>query len=321
MEETREALVERGGERALEELRAARPGPEQVLIEVSHCALCPADLLPRVEARIPGHQLVGRVIDAGDDVDVLAEGDRVAVGWWAGSCGSCAACAAGELSLCPAVRATGEGLDGGCARFTLADHRAAFLVPPALADVELAPLLCAGTRGWRALRSLGGGRIGFYGGGYAAGVLIQLAIADGIEACVFVEPGDDGARQLATALGAYWVGSTAEAPPGPLDAGLVLAPRGELAHLALLHLAPGGQVVCATCSFRAIPPLGGALLAHGRGVRAEACAGREDVCGFFARLAEVRVRAKTETFPLAEHAAAYAALAAGREPVVLRLAR
>ncbi|MGC2411276.1 MAG: alcohol dehydrogenase catalytic domain-containing protein, partial [Stellaceae bacterium] len=193
---------------------APRPGPGQLLIQVRACAVCRTDLhvidgeLPDPKLPlVPGHEIVGTVIEKGSHVDRFRVGDRVGVPWLGWTCGECAYCRAGHENLCDRARFTGYQIDGGYAELTVADQRYCFAIDPRYGDVDAAPLLCAGLIGSRTLRLAGEGeRIGIYGFGAAAHIVAQLARYQGRQVFAFTRPGDRAAQDFACGLGAVWAG-------------------------------------------------------------------------------------------------------------------
>src|SRR5579862_5250022 len=213
------------------EVPAPLPGAGQVLLRVHACAVCRTDLhvvdgeLPDPKLPlIPGHEIVGTVVEKGTDVDRFSIGDRVGVPWLGWTCGACEYCRGGHENLCDRARFTGHQIDGGYAELTVADQRYCFRIPARYGDVEAAPLLCAGLIGYRTLRLAGEGeRIGIYGFGAAAHIVAQLARHQGRRVFAFTRPGDDKAQDFARGLGAVWAGGSDERPPEELDAALIFA--------------------------------------------------------------------------------------------------
>jgi propanol-preferring alcohol dehydrogenase len=193
-----------------------RPGPGQVVVKVHACGVCRTDLhvidgeLPHARSPIiPGHEIVGTVADVGAGVTTLAAGDRVGVPWLGFTCGVCRYCRAGEENLCNAPQFTGYTIDGGYADYVLADSRYCFRLPDGFSDIELAPWMCAGLIGYRALRKAGDAkRLGIYGFGAAAHIIAQLARFEGRELFAFTRPGDIAAQNFARELGAAWAGGS-----------------------------------------------------------------------------------------------------------------
>jgi propanol-preferring alcohol dehydrogenase len=239
------------------------PSAGQVQIRVSACAVCRTDLHlfdgelndPKLPI-VPGHQIVGTMVARGDGAERFAEGERVGVPWLGWACGECSYCTSGRENLCPSARFTGYTLDGGFAEYALADERFCFALPERYGDAEAAPLLCAGLIGYRSYAMAGEGkRLGLYGFGAAAHVLVQVARAQGREVYAFTRPGDSKAQAFARRLGAIWAGDSNAAPPEPLDAAILFAPAGELVPVALGRLDRGGTLAVAGIHLSEIPPL------------------------------------------------------------------
>jgi propanol-preferring alcohol dehydrogenase len=297
------------------------PGAGQVLIRVGACGVCRTDLHIRDgdldEPRLPlvlGHQIVGRIEDLGEAVGARAAvGDRVGVPWLGATCGSCAYCATGRENLCDTARFTGYQLDGGFAEYAVADAEYCFPVPGAASDAEAAPLLCAGLIGYRSLRAAGPGRrLGFYGFGASAHIVLQLASHEGREVYAFTRPGDAAGQKFARELGAAWAGGSDEQPPELLDAAILFAPVGALVPAALRAVAKGGVVVCAGIHMSDIPSFPYADLWGERSIRSVANLTRQDGREFFPLAEEARVRTQVETFPLDQANEALDRLAAGK---------
>ncbi|MGH7789181.1 MAG: zinc-dependent alcohol dehydrogenase family protein [Candidatus Binatia bacterium] len=302
------------------DLPVPQPGPGQVLVRVRYCGVCRTDLhvvdgdlgeakLPLV----PGHEIVGVVERLGDGVAGLAVGEPVGVAWLGGACGTCAYCTAGRENLCAQARYTGYQIDGGYAEYTVADARYCFRLPAALADAHGAPLLCAGLIGHRAYRMAGDGRrLGLYGFGAAAHIVTQEAVWEGREVYAFTRSGDDGAQRLARELGAVWAGSSAQAPPEPLEAAILFAPIGALVPAALAQVVPGGVVVCAGIHMSDIPAFPYRLLWGERIVRSVANLTRRDGRDFLAIAPQVPVRTHIARYALEDANRALDDLRAGR---------
>ena len=297
-----------------------RPGPGQVLIRVDACGVCRTDLHivdgelahPK-HPLIPGHEIVGRVVAVGPEVDRFQPGDRVGVPWLGWTCGVCAYCRAGQENLCERARFTGYQIDGGYAEHTVADARYCFPIPDAYADVDAAPLLCAGLIGYRSLRMAGEARrLGIFGFGAAAHIVAQVARHQGRAVYAFTRAGDAAAQGFARRLGAVWAGGSEEAPPEALDAAIIFAPVGALVPRALRLLRPGGVVVCGGIHMSEIPAFPYEWLWGERVIRSVANLTRRDAEEFLALAPLVPVVTETRAFPLAEANAALAALREGR---------
>ncbi|GAA4355567.1 zinc-dependent alcohol dehydrogenase family protein [Microbacterium rhizosphaerae] len=245
----------------------ARPVPvpraDEVLVRVEACGVCRTDLhvidqeLPvHRPGVIPGHQVVGIVVDAGARVSQLARGDRVGIAWLRRTCGSCRWCREGRENLCPSSSYTGWDADGGFAQFTTVPEAFAYALPADADAARTAPLLCAGIIGYRALSRTGlppGGRLGIYGFGSSAHITAQLARAAGAQIYAMSRAEQD--RTLARQLGAVFVGDATAEPPDPLDAAIVFAPAGELVPVALRAVTRGGTVVLAGIHMSDIPAM------------------------------------------------------------------
>ena len=297
-----------------------RPGPGQVLIRVDACGVCRTDLHivdgelahPK-HPLIPGHEIVGRVVAVGPEVDRFQPGDRVGVPWLGWTCGVCAYCRAGQENLCERARFTGYQINGGYAEHTVADARYCFPIPDAYADVDAAPLLCAGLIGYRSLRMAGEARrLGIFGFGAAAHIVAQVARHQGRAVYAFTRAGDAAAQGFARRLGAVWAGGSDEAPPEALDAALIFAPVGALVPRALRLLRPGGVVVCGGIHMSEIPAFPYEWLWGERVIRSVANLTRRDAEEFLALAPLVPIVTETRAFPLAEANAALAALREGR---------
>jgi alcohol dehydrogenase, propanol-preferring len=201
------------------DLPIPRPGSGQVLIAVTACAVCRTDLHivdgelahPKLPL-VPGHEIVGTIVEKGDAVERFAIGDRVGVPWLGWTCGVCDYCRNGQKNLCDRSRFTGYQIDGCYAELTVADARYCFALPVEFDDITLAPLLCAGLIGYRALRFAGdAGRIGVHGFGAAAHIVAQVARFQGRSVFAFTKPGDQVAQDFARRLGAAWVRGSDEA--------------------------------------------------------------------------------------------------------------
>ncbi len=290
------------------DLPRPRPGPGEVLIHIRACAVCRTDLhvvdgeLPGPKLPlIPGHEIVGLVAEAGRGADRFQAGDRVGVSWLGWTCGSCQYCATERENLCDQARFTGYTLDGGYAEYTVADQRFCFPIPDGYSDAEAAPLLCAGFIGYRSLAKTGQGRrVGIYGFGAAAHIVVQVARFQGREIYAFTRQGDWQGQQFARSLGAVWAGDSALLPPARLDAAILFAPAGELVPLALQAVGKGGIVVCGGIHMSDIPAFAYALLWGERTLCSVANLTRVDGREFLALAPRVPVRTTVETLPLAQ---------------------
>jgi propanol-preferring alcohol dehydrogenase len=320
MEGSMRAMVLRAPGQPLQEERLPipRPGPEEVLLRVHACAVCRTDLhivdgelrRPKLPL-VPGHQIVGTVVESGAGVTAFPEGTRVGVPWLGWTCGQCRFCLSGRENLCERARFTGYDLDGGYAEFTVAHQRFCFPLPSGYSDAHAAPLMCAGLIGFRSLRLAGDAdRLGVFGFGAAAHLLLQVAKRQRRRVHAFTRPGDVQAQRFAKELGAVWVGGSDDLPPQPLDAAILFAPVGALVPAALRVVDRGGVVVCGGIHMSDIPSFPYALLWEERMVRSVANLTRADALDFLALAPSVPVRTEVQVFPLA---AANEALTALRE--------
>jgi propanol-preferring alcohol dehydrogenase len=312
------AMVLRAAGTPLEqaELPDPQPGTGQALVRVRACGVCRTDLhvfdgeLPRPKLPLVlGHEIVGEVVSSRGRFE---PGDRVGVPWLGWTCGKCAYCLTGRENLCDRARFTGYDTDGGYAELCVADERFCFPVPDGFADVQAAPLLCAGLIGYRSLRLAGdAARIGLYGFGAAAHIVCQVALHEGREVYALTRSGDDDAQAFARSLGATWAGDTATRPPAELDAAILFAPAGELVPTALGHVRKGGSVVCAGIHMSDIPSFPYELLWGERVVRSVANLTRSDGEEFLRIAALVPVETRVEELPLGSANEALACLRAG----------
>ncbi|MFF5184649.1 zinc-binding alcohol dehydrogenase family protein [Streptomyces sp. NPDC000345] len=297
------------------------PGPDELLVRVRACGVCRTDLhvtegdLPvRRPGVTPGHEAVGAVAGLGAAVRGFALGDRVGVAWLRRTCGVCAYCARGAENLCPRSAYTGWDADGGYAEYTTVPASFAHPLPGGLDDVALAPLLCAGIIGYRALRRAAlppGGRLGLYGFGGSAHLCAQLALAMG--ARVHVLTRGAAARRLALELGAASAGDAYEMPPEPLDSAILFAPVGDLVPVALRALDRGGVLAVAGIHLSDVPPLHyESELFYEKEVRSVTSNTRADAREFLTLAARLGVRATTHAYPLSTAPQALRDLAAGR---------
>jgi propanol-preferring alcohol dehydrogenase len=298
------------------ELPAPEAGPGQVIVAVDACGVCRTDLhvvdgeLPDPKLPlVPGHQVVGRVVEPGERFD---PGARVGIPWLGWTCGECRYCSSERENLCDRARFTGYQLDGGYAELVAADERFCFPVPEGYDDLQAAPLLCAGLIGYRALRLAGDAeRLGLYGFGASAHIVTQVALREGRRVFAFTRAGDDGAQAFARELGAEWAGDALGPPPEELDAAIVFAPVGELVPSALAAVAKGGTVVCAGIHMSDIPSFPYELLWGERVVRSVANLTRRDGEAFLELAPNVPVRTEVEAFRLEQANEALGRLRAG----------
>jgi propanol-preferring alcohol dehydrogenase len=284
-----------------------QPNPDQVLIQAHACGVCRTDLHivdgeltePKLPL-IPGHQIVGTVIQVGERVNQFKLGDRVGVPWLGYTDGTCRYCQRGQENLCDHPLFTGYTLDGGYAEFAVAYQQYCFHLPESYRDIEVAPLLCAGLIGYRTYRLAGEHveRLGIYGFGAAAHIIAQVAIHQGKRIYAFTSPGDTQAQEFARRLGAVWAGSSTEMPSDKLDAALIFAPVGPLVVAALRATAKGGVVVSGGIHMSDIPSFPYGLLWEERVIRSVANLTRQDGEEFLKIAPEVPVKTKVQVFPL-----------------------
>lgn len=285
-----------------------RPGRGEVRIRVSACGICHTDLHvvegelpPHKLPLIPGHQVVGVVEALGPQVQGLREGDRVGVPWLYGTCGACDFCRRSDENLCDNAVFTGYDADGGYAESMVARADFAYRLPPQFDDLTVAPLLCAGIIGFRALRLSAirpGERLGLYGFGASAHIAIQIARHWGCEVYVFTRSEEH--RRLARELGAAWTGRAEDSAPAPLDSAIIFAPAGRLVLDALRALRKGGTVALAGIYMTPIPEMEYGLIYGERTIRSVANSTRRDAVDLLAVAAEIPVRTQVEVFPLEE---------------------
>jgi propanol-preferring alcohol dehydrogenase len=262
---------------------------------------------------IPGHQIVGTVVETGEGVDRFAAGDRVGVPWLGYTDSSCRYCLTNRENLCDNARFTGYQIDGGYAEYAAADHRFCFPIPDGYPDLQAAPLLCAGLIGYRSLRMTGHAeRLGLYGFGAAAHIVTQVARYQGRQVFAFTRSGDTEAQRFARDVGAVWAGDSQQSPPEELDAAIIFAPIGELVPTALRAVTKGGVVVCGGIHMSDIPSFPYKILWGERVVRSVANLTRRDGEEFLALAPEVPVRTKIVPFPLVEANEALDSLRGGK---------
>jgi alcohol dehydrogenase, propanol-preferring len=305
------------------------PGPSDLLVRVDACAVCRTDLhlaegdlpprrlsaAPGVESGVvPGHEVVGEVIATGAAVAGWTPGDRAGIAWLRHTCGECWFCRRGSENLCPSSRYTGWDADGGFAEYAVISSEYAYRLPAGYSDAELAPLLCAGIIGWRALQRAevpDGGRLGIYGFGASAHLTAQVAIAQG--ARVHVLTRSPAAQRLALDLGAASAADAAAQPPELLDAAILFAPAGHLVPVALASLDRGGTLAIAGIHLTQIPSLDYERhLFQERTLRSVTANTRKDGRDFLEHAAKHRLRVTVTPYPLDEADRALADLAADR---------
>jgi alcohol dehydrogenase, propanol-preferring len=290
------------------ELPDRQPGPGEIRVKVAACGVCRTDLhvvdgdLPDPALPvIPGHEIVGRIDAAGAGVTERHVGERVGIPWLGHTCGRCRYCREHHENLCDHPRFTGYTQDGGFATAVIADASYAFPLGEAGSDVSLAPLLCAGLIGWRALVMAGPGRtLGLYGFGAAAHIIAQVARWQARTVFAFTRPGDEATQAFARHLGAAWAGGSDQAPPEPLDAAIIFAPVGALVPLALKAVRKGGRVVCAGIHMSDIPSFPYRLLWEERQIVSVANLTRQDGRDFLRLVPEIGIVTRTTPYKLTE---------------------
>ena len=283
----------------------------EVLIKVSACGICRTDLHV-VEGEldpgrydlpiIPGHQVVGSVVVATEDSG-LQPGQRVGVPWLNATCGKCRFCRSGRENLCEYPEFTGWTKNGGFAEYLTAPAGFVYELPPALSDIDVAPLLCAGIIGYRCLRQCeienwAGAKLGIYGFGAAGHIAIQIARYRGAEVYVCTRD-HDRHQKLAEQLGANWVGGTFEIPPVKLNAAIIFAPAGEIVPAALRALDRDGRLVLGGIHMSPIPEIPYHDIYWERVVRSVANNTRADGREFIEEAVRANIQTHTRVFPLA----------------------
>jgi len=302
------------------ELPDPHPGPGEIRVKVLACGVCRTDLhvvdgeLPNAKSRIiPGHEIVGRIDAIGEGVTSLRVGERVGIPWLGHVDGTCPYCLEHRENLCDHPLFTGYTRDGGYATSTVADARFAFPLGDAGSDESLAPLLCAGLIGWRALGIAGDGkRLGLYGFGAAAHILAQVAKWQDRSVFAFTRPGDLATQAFARSLGATWAGGSDEMPPQALDAAIIFATAGNLVPLALKAVRKGGRVVCAGIHMSDIPSFPYSVLWEERQLLSVANLTRQDGLDFLGLVPKIGIVTKTTRYPLQQANQALSDLRAGR---------
>jgi alcohol dehydrogenase, propanol-preferring len=290
----------------LNELPTPTPGPGEILVRVRCCGLCHTDLhtvegdlqLPKLPV-VPGHQIVGIVDAPGPGAKIFKKGDRVGIPWLHSTDNQCDYCRRGLENLCDQAQFTGYHVNGGYADYTIVHEDYAYCIPEVFSDENAAPLVCAGIIGYRSYRLSGvqpGQRLGLYGFGASAHLVLQFARHQGCEVYVFTRTPIH--REFAQRLGAAWVGSAEDTPPHPLDAAIIFAPAGALVPQALRVLRKAGTLALAGITMSSIPPLDYSLLYHERVLRSVANSTRQDAREFLQLAAEVPLQTEVELFSL-----------------------
>lgn len=291
----------------LREVPLPSPGPDQILLKVQACGVCRTDLHildgelnhPQLPL-IMGHQIVGRLVDKGENVRRFRSGERIGVPWLGYTDGSCQYCQRGQENLCDDPLFTGYTINGGFSEYTVADQRYCFSLPADYTDLEVAPLLCAGMIGFRTYRLAGERkeRLGIYGFGAAGHITAQIAIHQGKRVFAFTRPGDLQAQDFARRVGAVWAGDSTQQPPEQLDAALIFAPLGSLLVDALRATDKGGTVVSGGIHMSDIPAFPYHLLWNERQIRSVANLTRQDGEEFLSIAPQVPVKTEVTPYPL-----------------------
>ncbi|MBE9045978.1 zinc-dependent alcohol dehydrogenase family protein [Pleurocapsales cyanobacterium LEGE 10410] len=296
------------------------PKPEQVLLKVHVCGVCRTDLHivdgELTKPKIPlilGHQIVGTVVERGQRATKYSLGTRVGVPWLGHTCNCCRYCLAGKENLCDRALFTGYDLNGGFAEYAVADESFCFPIPEGFPDLQAAPLLCAGLIGYRSYRMTEDApKIGFYGFGAAAHILIQVANYQNKQVYAFTRSGDVPGQEFARSLGAVWAGDSDQLPPEELDAAIIFAPVGKLVPAALTAVSKGGIVVCAGIHMSDIPSFPYRILWEERILRSVANLTRRDGTEFLALAPQIPIKTEVTPFPLEQANEALDALRTGK---------
>lgn len=300
-------LVKKGEKLKEQEVPVPAINSDQVLIKIRACGVCHTDLHivdqelthPKLPL-IPGHEIVGYVVKAGDNVKKFKVNDRVGVPWLGYTCGHCRYCKRGQENLCSNARFTGYTIDGGYAEYTVACQDYTFHIPDGYEDAEAAPLLCAGLIGYRTYRMAGGSveNLGIYGFGAAAHIVAQIAVYQGKKIYAFTRSGDTEAQKFARKLGAVWAGDSSQSPPVKLDAALIFAPVGALIPAALKASDKGAVIVCGGIHMSDIPSFPYNILWEERVIRSVANLTRTDGEELLKIAPKVPIRTEITKLPL-----------------------
>ena len=316
------AMVLKEQKRALKLMDVPKPVPQkgQVLIKVLACGVCRTDLhildgeltKPKLPL-IPGHEIVGEVIETGDRCKRIKKGARVGVPWLGYTCGKCKFCQRGLENLCENALFTGYTIDGGYAEYCVAYEDYVFEIPEGYTSESAAPLLCAGLIGYRSYRMARDAKnLGLYGFGASAHILCQVASHEGKRVFAFTRDGDTEKQEFSISLGAFWAGGSSEIPPEKLDAAIIFAPVGALIPKALRSLEKSGKVICAGIYMSDIPPFPYDILWHERSIKSVANLTREDGQKFMDVASKVPIELHTTAYKLEDANRALSDLRSGR---------
>jgi alcohol dehydrogenase, propanol-preferring len=305
----------------LTERPVPEPGPGELLIRVICCGVCrtdlhvaEGDLEPHLADVTPGHEVVGEVVTAGPGAVRFGPGDRVGTAWLAGTDGSCRFCRRGQENLCPRSVYTGWDINGGYAEYLVASDAYVHPLPKGFSDAEMAPLLCAGIIGYRALKRAAippGGTLGIWGFGGSAHLAAQVAIAGGTAVHVFTRA--PAARELARSLGVASAQDSFDPTPEPLDSAILFAPVGDLVPPALAALDRGGTLAIAGIYLTPIPQLDyDRHLFQERQLRSTTSNTRGDAQEFLTLAERLQLKVTTSSYPLDQADRALADLKADR---------
>jgi len=302
------AMVFNGNHHKLEMTDMDTPvaGDKQVLIKIKACAVCRTDLhiidgelknpaLPLV----PGHEIIGEVLNTGRDVKGLNKGDLIGVPWLGETCERCKYCLGGQENLCDNARFTGYDINGGYAEYTLANYKYCFKIPDNYEYINAAPLMCAGLIGYRSYSMIPDSHtIGLYGFGAAAHIITQVAKNQGKTLYAFTKPGDTEGQEFAKNLGCIWAGDSDTTPPVQMDAAIIFAPVGNLVPQALRAVCKGGKVICAGIHMSDIPQFPYEILWGERMIKSVANLTRKDGEEFFNLAHTYQINTEVKLFPL-----------------------
>ncbi len=293
---------------SLKDIPKPKPKEKEVLIKINVCGVCRTDvhiidqdLMPVDLPLILGHQIVGTIEQLGSKASKFKIGDRIGVPWLGKSCQSCEFCVEGKENLCESAEFTGYTKNGGFAEFCTAHEDYILSIPSYYEDIKAAPLLCAGLIGYRAFKLANARKkIGFYGFGSSAHLLIQIAKSLNYEVYVFTRPKDKKKQDFALSLGAIWAGGSDLAPPSLLDSCIIFAPAGELYIQALKSVKKGGRVISAGIHMSDIPSFPYSLLWGERSMSSVANLTRKDGKEFMKLLHDIHVESQVTSFPLSQ---------------------
>jgi len=292
----------------IEEIAIPQINENEVLIKINACGICHTDLhiiegeLPPVKMPvIPGHQIVGVVEKIGNKVTKFKVGDKIGVPWLYSTCGKCEFCIRGKENLCNNAKFTGYHVNGGFTEYAKVSEDFAYHLPENLPDLNIAPLLCGGVIGYRALKLSEikpGERLGLYGFGASAHIVIQIALYWNCEVYVFTR--SQAHRDLASKLGAVWTGRAEDNPPKKMHSSIIFAPAGYLVKEALRVLEKGGTISLAGIYMTPIPEIDYSLIYQERKITTVANSTREDVIELLELAGKIPLKTEIQVFPLEE---------------------